>query len=343
MQAPLESLLTQAWMQRGWLAWLLRPLSFLYALLSAAHRWWYRQGPGVVGRVPIPVIVVGNVVAGGAGKTPVVMALVEHLRSRGFDVGIVSRGHGRRSRDAQLIGPASTAEEAGDEPLLLARRCGVPVAVARRRLEGAKLLITAHPGLQVIVSDDGLQHHALHHDIALCVFDDRGLGNGWLLPAGPLREPWPRQHGDASVQWLVNTGDSPSMPGFHARRRLATHAINGQGQSLALAHWHNRPVTAVAGIAHPGRFFDMLQACKLEVRRTPLPDHATREQLTSALWAAPDPHSVLCTEKDAVKLWPHHPEVWAVPLETRLPTELLDRIDQVLDTRLSSTHGHQTA
>lgn len=343
MQARLESLLTRVWMQRGVLAWLLLPLAAIYALLSAVHRWWYRYGPGVVEHADIPVIVVGNVIAGGAGKTPVVMALVEHLKARGLSVGIVSRGHGRVTDDVRLIEPTSSADDVGDEPLLLARRCDVPVAVARQRLQGAQRLIAAHPGLQVIVSDDGLQHHALHHDIALCVFDDRGVGNGWLLPAGPLREPWPRKPSRASVQWLVNTGDTPRMPGFHARRTLASHAVNGHGQTRALTSWQRLPITAIAGIAQPTRFFDMLKAQGLQVQGIALPDHAPREQLAHALMAAPDPSSVLCTEKDAVKLWPLQPEVWAVPLETRLPADLLAHIDQTLATPLSSTHGHQTA
>lgn len=330
-------------MDRGWLAWVLLPLAAVYAVLSAVYRWWYRHGPGVVGHLDIPVIVVGNVIAGGAGKTPVVMSLVEHLKARGLSVGIVSRGHGRVTDDVRLIESTSSADEVGDEPLLLARRCDVPVAVARQRLEGAQRLVAAHPGLQVIVSDDGLQHHALHHDIALCIFDDRGVGNGWLLPAGPLREPWPRQPLRASVQWLVNTGDAPRLAGFHAQRVLASHAVNGHGHSRALTDWRGLPMTAIAGIAQPTRFFDMLKAQGLQVQGMALPDHAPREQLTQALLAAPDPSSVLCTEKDAVKLWPHHPEVWAVPLETRLPADLLANIDQALATQLSSTHGHQTA
>jgi tetraacyldisaccharide 4'-kinase len=133
------------------------------------------------------------------------------------------------------------------------------------------------------------------------------------------------------------------MPCFHARRALTSHAVNGHGQSRALTSWRGQTITAIAGIAQPTRFFDMLKAQGLQVQGTALPDHAPRDQLAQALMAAPDPSSVLCTEKDAVKLWPLHPEVWAVPLETQLPADLLAHIDQALATPLSSTHGHQTA
>jgi tetraacyldisaccharide 4'-kinase len=344
MRAALESLLTRAWLQRGWLAWLLLPLTAVYALASALHRWWFRHGPGQAGRVSIPVIVVGNVVAGGAGKTPIVMALVRHLRARGWEVGIASRGHGRRHADVRLVQAQSSADDVGDEPLLLAQRCQVPVAVGRRRLDAVRALQQAHPAIQVVVCDDGLQHHALHHDIALCVFDERGLGNGWLLPSGPLREPWPRSQVSDSVQFVVSTGESPDVTGHRVQRQLATHAINGRGDSRALSHWRGQTVTALAGIAHPSRFFAMLQQQGLKLGAAlGLPDHASASLLSQAVQQAPATQALLCTEKDAVKLWPEHPEVWAVPLDTRLPDELIWQIDASLTAKLSSPHGQQTA
>src|SRR5207237_9693541 len=170
----------------------------------------YRHGWLKSERAGVPVIVVGNVVAGGSGKTPIVQAVVQHLKDRGLRVGIVSRGYGRRADDCREVRTDSVASEVGDEPLLLARSCGVPVFVAARRIEAARALLRAHPQTQVIVSDDGLQHYAMPRDVEICVFGDGGAGNGWLLPAGPLREPWPRD-----VAFVIGPG------GFDVTRAVA--------------------------------------------------------------------------------------------------------------------------
>jgi tetraacyldisaccharide 4'-kinase len=343
LRHPLESMLMRGWSHRGWLAWLLLPLAGLYRLLSWMHRCWFAWGLGTVEQAPVPLIVVGNVVVGGVGKTPVVMALVEHCQQRGWSVGVVSRGYGRNQDTAQLVTADMTAEAVGDEPLLLARRCNVPVAVAKERMEAVRLLMQSHPGTQVIVSDDGLQHHAMRHDVALCVFDDRGVGNGWPLPAGPLREAWPRTPWPGSVQFVLNTGSNPSIEGHHVTRYLAAQAFNARGDACPLSHWAHQPVSALAGIAHPDRFFAMLDKHGLVLsQRTALSDHASLPELVSALQQLPSGHDVLCTEKDAVKLWPAHPDVWAVPLVTELPPSLLKQIDAVLASRLSLPHGQQT-
>jgi tetraacyldisaccharide 4'-kinase len=336
--------LRTAWRRRGWLACLLWPISVIVAMLSYCHRWWYRSGAGTVEHAPIPVLVVGNVVAGGVGKTPVVMSLVEHLGQRGVNAGIVSRGYGRQGTSTALVQADSTAAEVGDEPLLMFRRCHVPVAVAARRMDAIRCLLMQDPQLEVIVSDDGLQHHALHHDLALCVFDDRGVGNGWHLPAGPLREAWPRPSAPGVLQCVLNTGRNPRIPGYQAQRALASEAINGLGQRRPLSYWHDRPVAALAGIAQPELFFDMLRDHGLTLERCyALPDHDPLTEAGHAGWPVAEGVDLLCTEKDAVKLWPSRPQVWAVPLLTTLPLELLSRIDDWLDAKLSSDHGHQTA
>ena len=351
MRPFLESTLTRSWLHRGWLAWLLLPLAGLYALLARGHRAWYALGLGVVEKAPVPLIVVGNVVAGGVGKTPVVMALVEHFQRRGVAVGIVSRGHGRSQDSARLVTHDARAEDVGDEPLLLAQRCAVPVAVARRRMDAVNALLQAYPRTQVIVSDDGLQHHAMRHDMALCVFDDRGVGNGWPLPAGPLREAWPRTPSPGSVQFVLSTSAGSStipapaaLPEFQVTRQLAPHARNARGETRPLSHWLGQPISALAGIAHPERFFQMLEQRGLTLaRHLSLPDHADTTTLEQAWHSVSNGHALLCTEKDAVKLWPRHPEIWAVPLETVLPDTLLKRIDDLLASKLSSPHGQQTA
>jgi len=314
--------LQRAWLRRGALACALWPLSLLYRLLAALHRGAYRSGLLATRRVAVPVIVVGNVVAGGSGKTPIVQALVRHLQARGLRVGVVSRGYGRRTRDCREVRTGDDARDVGDEPLLLARSCGVPVFVAAARVQAAQALLRAHPGTQVIVSDDGLQHHALARDIEVCVFDARGTGNGWLLPAGPLREPWPRR-----VDFVLGPG------GFGVTRELAGEAVRADGARAALAQLP-AGMTAVAGIAQPHAFFAMLRHAGVSVGRTiALPDH---HDFAEPLEAGA---GIVCTEKDAVKLWRTHPHAWAVPLAVRIEPAFWT----ALDARLSSLHGPQTA
>lgn len=317
--------LPMLWPQRGLGACLLWPLSLLYggvwALWRGGHRLgWVRQGhPGV------PVLVVGNVVVGGAGKTPTTVAVVQHLQALGLRPGVVSRGHGRhgpRVQAVQAVRADSPAAAVGDEPLLLARQTGAPVWVGRDRLAAARALCQAHPEVQLLVCDDGLQHLGLQRDWELCVMDDRGVGNGWLLPAGPLREPWPRR-----TDWLLYT-DGQARPGaYTAQRELAAEAINGLGQRQPLAQWQGQTVDAVAGIARPDRFFAMLQAQGLTLGHCQAwPDHHPFDA-----WQPPTPsRPLLCTEKDAVKLWARHPQVWAVPLRLRPEPAFWQALEQAL-------------
>ncbi len=328
--------LQDAWLHRGALARLLWPLSLLYGALAGLRRALYRAGLRRSQRVGVPVIVVGNVVAGGAGKTPVVLALVRHLQARGLRVGVVSRGHGRRTRDDREVLPGSAARDVGDEPALIRRATKAPVFVARRRATAARALLAAHPATQVIVSDDGLQHLALARDIEICVFDDRGIGNGWLLPAGPLRERWPRD-----CDLVLHTGARPAFGGFRGRRALADHAVDAQGEQVPLAALAREDVVALAGIARPQAFFDMLRERGIAPRQTvALPDHYdfdSWERPTGGRWR------LVCTEKDAVKLWPLAPDALAVPLSFTPEPAFFERLDRLLDARLSSRDGHQTA
>ncbi|MGE8375416.1 MAG: tetraacyldisaccharide 4'-kinase, partial [Diaphorobacter nitroreducens] len=229
--SPLAERLRGAWQQRGALALALWPLSLLYGVLTALRRALYRTGLLRSERLPVPVIVVGNVIAGGAGKTPVTLAVVRHLQARGWRPGVISRGYGRATADCREVLPASSAAEVGDEPLLIARASGVPVFVARRRAQAGRALLAAHPATNILVCDDGLQHLALARDLEVCVFNDEGAGNGWLLPAGPLREPWPR-----AVDLVLHAGSPPGggAPQFALSRELAAHAVNASGQHLPL-------------------------------------------------------------------------------------------------------------
>ncbi len=332
----MSQVLLRAWTQRGLTARLLWPLSVLMRGLIELRRALYRSGIFATHRLPVPVVVVGNVVAGGAGKTPVTLALLDHLASRGLRAGVVSRGYGRTAGGCTEVAADTPPEQAGDEPLLIARRTGVPVFVGGDRPAVARALLRAHPDTQVIVSDDGLQHLALGRDIDICVFDNRGTGNGWLLPAGPLREPWPRP-----VDLIVHSGDQPIFGGWRARRSLSRNAVRADGSTTAVSALAGVPLTAVAGIAQPGAFFAMLrdQGLLLE-EELALPDHADFTIARPALQAA---GTLVCTEKDAVKLWRYRPDAWAVPLHVVLDEGLLRAFDALLDARLSLPHGPETS
>ena len=335
--------LERAWWHGGAPAVWLRPLAGVHAALLALRRAWY-AGPGRPEPLDVPVLVVGNRIVGGAGKTPVTIALVEALRERGWHPGVVSRGYGRREpARVRAVRATDDARDSGDEPLLIHRRTGAPVWVARRRAEGARALRAAHPEVDVIVCDDGLQHLALARDAELVVFDERGAGNGRLLPAGPLREPLDAP--GSAPRWVLYNAPAPSTPLPGA---LATR---GLGEALPLGDWWAgrsagaRPVAALAaaagapglhalaGLAHPARFFDALAAAGAPVAGLPLADHA-------ALDPPPWPEAVrtlLVTEKDAVKLEPARvarqrpgTSVWVVPLTLHLPGPLLDAVDHAL-------------
>lgn len=340
--AGLHSLLPRIWQQRGLPARLLLPISWLYGALVWLRWTAYRRGWMASGHPGAYVIVVGNVVAGGAGKTPTTIALVEHLTRRGFRVGVVSRGHGRSTCETRPVQERDTAAQVGDEPLLIHRHTRVPVWVGASRLQAAHRLLQAHPDVQVIVCDDGLQHLALQRDLEICLMDDRGTGNGWLLPAGPLREPWPRH-----VDLLLHTHGQTDGHGFLAHRQLAPRAVNALGQSCALQTLCGQPVDAVAGLARPQAFFDMLRAHGLRLADThALPDHHD----FSDWQPTPPTRALLCTEKDAVKLWAHQPEAWAVPLQMVPEPSFWQAVDDRLaraglagTAPVSSPHGQQTA
>ncbi len=329
--------LQSAWLRRGALAWLLWPLSLVYRALVALRRRLYRSGRLKSQRLPVPVIVVGNVVAGGGGKTPVLLALLEHLRARGMRAGVISRGYGRSSRECLEVTATSQPEQVGDEPLLVQRAAGVPVVVASSRVEAGRALLAAHPDVQVIVCDDGLQHLALQRDIELCLFDARGVGNGWLQPAGPLREPWPR-----SVDFvLTDKAFDPGTSCFTVERELAPLVCNSRGERVPLDRLRGQPLLAVAGIANPSAFFGMLRERGQTLECTfALPDHY---DFSGAPLPLDPAMTVVCTEKDAAKLWRSRPDAWAVPLVVRIEPAFWPAFDRQLGAKLSSAHGSETA
>ena len=321
--------LRAVWRSRGPAAWALLPLAGVYAILSGLRRRLYQWGIQKSQHPGVPVIVIGNVIAGGAGKTPVTLATVAHLKGRGLKVGIVSRGYGRLTTDCREVKTNSRPQDVGDEPLLLARNADVPVFVAQQRFDAAQALMEFYPHTDVIICDDGLQHYALARDIEICVFNSEGVCNGWLLPAGPLREAWPR-----SVNAVLYSAPTPpegtpsTTPSFHMQRQLASYALSSSGQRVPLASLHATPLHAVAAIARPEDFFAMLRAQSLDIVSTEgLPDHYNFES-----WQRPSNQrlQVICTEKDAMKLWQTYPDALAVPLQLQVDQGYFDLIDKQL-------------
>lgn len=322
--------LARSWRKRTLAACLLWPLSVLYGLLADGHRWLYQAGVLQTRRCAVPVIVVGNVVAGGAGKTPLVIALARHLQQQGLPVGVVSRGYGRTSKNCLEVLRNTPISVSGDEPALILRALAAPVFVASNRVDAARALLEKYPSTRLIISDDGLQHHRLARDIEITVFDDRGIGNGWRLPAGPLRDRW--RHGRDAQGFVLHTGQSPAFSGFVSTRRLADHARAANGAQVALDGLKRQPLVALAGIANPDAFFDMLRARGLQLAQTiSLPDHYdfSRDKLPVQPGA-----TVLCTEKDAIKLFSLPGSsafrLLAVPLEFAPEPAFLKAIDNLL-------------
>lgn len=297
------------------------PLAALYGAAGAARRWMYRCRLLRRHVLPVRVVVVGNLVAGGAGKTPLVIALVEGLRRRGFRPGVVSRGYGGSTGAPVLLDAQSGPALVGDEPALIRARAGAPVAVGRSRVAAALLLLDA--GADLVIADDGLQHYALARDVEVCVVDgSRRFGNGRLLPAGPLREPVARL---ARVDFIVCNGGEP-----HAGE-VPMRLVAGDAVALAapfrrqpLAAFAGRRVHVVAGIGHPARFFESLRATGVEAIGHPFPDH---HRYTPGELAFGDGLPVLMTEKDAVKCRAFAAaDWWAVPVTAELPDAFFDAV-----------------
>lgn len=289
-------MIEKIWAGRSPLYLLLLPFSWLYGAVSSLIRLSYRWGWRKSWRAPVPVVVVGNLTAGGNGKTPVVIWLVEQLQQRGLRVGVVSRGYGGKAPHYPLRVTAETGtQQAGDEPVLIFQRTGAPVAVAPVRREAVQALL-AEP-VDIIVTDDGLQHYALQRDAEIVVVDGvRRFGNGWWLPAGPMRERAGRLK---QVDAVITNGGRPE-PGEIAMRLQAGQAVNLlTGERCAPEQLQQ--VVAMAGIGHPPRFFATLEALGVRPQRcVAFADHQNyqSDQLTS-LTSGDD--LLLMTEKDAVK------------------------------------------
>ena len=344
----MEAWLTQEWQRNGPWQLLLRPVSWLFRLLVTMRRGAYRVNLLKSHSVGVPVIIVGNINVGGTGKTPVVLALMGLLAKQGKHCGIVTRGYHRQSRDPKgrvihAIPPIAQDPVESDEAALLARRSGVPVYAAVNRVEAARTLLRNHPEVDVILSDDGMQHYALQRDIEICVIDGvRGLGNGGLLPAGPLREP--RSRLDA-VDVIVVNGDASnfdatqfsfSTPVFNmtlANELFINLKTDGcLGRKDALAAFNGMRIHAMAGTGHPQRFFSHLARLGLKLATTrPFPDH---HDYRAGDFPGAEAQIILMTEKDAVKCGSFADErMWFMRVDAILPDNFTDFVLGKLSAR----------
>ncbi|MEX1220594.1 MAG: tetraacyldisaccharide 4'-kinase [Idiomarina sp.] len=327
------------WIESAWyrpylhpLLYLLVPLSVLFSVVTAARRLAFHWHLKRAYKAPVPVLVVGNISVGGTGKTPVVLALVEWLQQHGWKPGIVTRGYGGQGPFPLAVKATSTAAECGDEPLLLAQRSGVPVIADPNRAQAAQQLLRDFPDVNVLISDDGLQHYALQRDIELIVVDGkRGVGNGWRLPCGPLREPLKRLT-KADFVLLNGQPDGPQASAIEAFSK--THSISTEARS-----WHRvsdgqkidkpdgEPVTAVAAIGHPQRFFNTLLEQQIELAETAsFADH--HAFVPSDFQSFNRQRPLLMTEKDAGKCRAFAQRHWYyLAINARLPDAFWQQLE----------------
>lgn len=325
------------WLQQQWYRvslWhlLLWPLSLVFRLLAWLRRRLYRIGVLASVRLPVPVLVVGNITVGGTGKTPLVLWLAEFLRSQGYRPGVISRGYKSqgevRGSTPQSVSAATDPALVGDEPVLLAKRLRCPVWVGADRVAVARALLKARPDCNVLISDDGLQHYRLERDMELVVVDAARLfGNGCCLPAGPLREPVSRLR---QVDALVLNGAATATlnPGEYAMQLVGAtlHHVKEAGRVAALADFVGKTVHAIAGIGHPARFFGDLRRQGLEVVEHPFPDHHAY-QPTDLQYTG----TIIMTEKDAVKCSAFAPpDSWYLAVDAKVDASLGDKVMDVL-------------
>lgn len=320
---------TPIWYGHHPLGVVLAPLSWLYCLVVWLRRRGYRAGWFARRRLPVPVVVVGNLTVGGTGKTPAVLALAELLRARGWSPAIITRGYGGRGVDWPVVVPADAAADParlGDEPVLLARRSGCPVVAGPDRV-AAGLLALRQGRVDILLADDGLQHYRLYRDIEIALIDgERGLGNGRCLPAGPLRESRSRL---TEVDFVLTNG-GPRKAGYRMAL-LPGAAVNLRDASLTrpIADFQGKPVFAVAAIGNPGRFFALLRDLGLAVQTRAYPDHHPFSAADLAEWPA---GPVLMTEKDAVKCARFAgDDVWFLPVQAELDPAFIDAFFQTLE------------
>lgn len=323
------------WYTSSVVSYLLWPLSIVFRSLVRLRRFLYQRGVLAQHKFAVPVIVVGNITVGGTGKTPMVAWLAKHLQSQGWRPGIVSRGYGGSSSEwPQVVTAESNPHEVGDEPVLLARHTGCPVVVAPKRVQAVQSLLDKFD-CNVIISDDGLQHYALQRDVEIVIVDGaRRFGNGFTLPAGPLREPLQRLD---SIDYVVCNGDAQASEYAMTLKPLGLCNVNDSRQVEALGKLYGLTVHGVAGIGNPKRFFSQLSQLGAHVIEHPYPDH---HPFQPGDFRFGDNHPVVMTEKDAVKCRDYDlADAWYLAIEAQLDPHFIAVIDkrmQELTNRVKS-------
>lgn len=314
--------LQQHWYRLTPLHLVLYPISLAFRALVAVRRWLYRQGILANQPLPVAVIVIGNISVGGTGKTPLTLALAQYLIQHAWHPLIISRGHGGIAQQT-AVSPNSHVDQVGDEPLMMAQRQLCPVWVGRDRVATVLAALKQHPEVDVVLSDDGLQHYRLPRDVEIAVIDGaRGFGNGLLLPAGSLREPITRLQ---SVDAVVINGMSTQFTGYSMQLSGDTfYNLLHPEQRVTAQEFQGLRIHAIAGIGHPQRYFDHLQKMGLNFTAHAFPDHHpyTRNDLQFGTCDA-----ILLTEKDAVKCQPYADEkFWVLRVEAQIDPALCNLI-----------------
>ena len=315
------------WYRGSWWLWLLLPLSLLFCLLVSVRRALYQFGFLKSVSFPVPLLVVGNITVGGSGKTPLVTWLVELLRERGYKPGVVRRGYGGEAESwPQSVNASSDALQVGDEAVLLSRRCNCPMVVGPDRVAAVEQLLRDND-VDVVLSDDGMQHYRMGRDIEIAVLDgERRLGNGFCLPAGPLRETRHRLKG---VDFIVTNGESRVGEWAMTLQPGEARSLLNE-ESVPISSFVDKTLHAVAAIGNPGRFFQTLRNAGLTITEHPFTDH---HPFTEGELEFEGDGVVIMTEKDAVKYFAYaNARHWYLPVSAKLDDEfsrqLLERLEK---------------
>ena len=324
----LEQYVTHAWYRGALWLWLLWPFSLLTSLVVARRRRRFLLHPPTP--LSVPIVVVGGITVGGSGKTPVVLALIKELQARGKRAGVVSRGYGgAQSYAPQEVSESTPATMVGDEPVLIKQESCVPVAVCRDRRSAVECLISKHD-LDVILSDDGMQHYQMPRSFEIAIVDgSRGLGNGRLLPMGPLREPPSRLR---EVDFVLERNSEDAERRVSYRPTGFRHHTTGRCMEIAQAvdMWGTQSVGAITGLGQPEQFFDLLRALGVTVTARALRDH---RPISSGMLKATEGQIVVITSKDAVKLSQESDaRIWILEIEAVVPDSLIEGVMAVMDS-----------
>jgi len=321
-----EDKIRKRWYGKGVVSWWSKLVARLFGTMVALRKKLYDLGLLKKHRLKVPVIIIGNITAGGGGKTPFVIWLVNHLKSLGYQPGVVSRGYGgKRKVEPMLVTPNANPLASGDEPLLIAKSTQRPVVVGKNRVKAAKTLVNNHH-VNIVISDDGLQHYALDRQLEVVMLDAQWqTGNGLMIPAGPLREPLERLE---TVDMVIYKGLMASK-NYYEIEVLNIYQLNHPSITKPLADFRNQKVLVMAGIANPESFFTLLSAAGLAVVKRPLPDH---HEFTEQDFEAENDMMVLITEKDAVKCEHiQNTNTWVVAVGIQVNDATVKKVNQLIE------------